>query len=369
MAVSGFIERPTFLQRVHIDLPLFFGLVVLAAFGVFVVHSASGNDDALVARHLVRLTIAFGVMLALAQVKPRHLYYWTPWVYGFGLILLIVVLVVGDIGKGAQRWISFGPVNFQPSELVKVSVPMMIAYYFSDKVLPPRLWLILISSFLVLIPTVLVAKQPDLGTALLIACSGLFVILLTGLSWRVVGILAGIVAACAPVLWYFMHDYQQQRLLTFLDPEKDPLGTGYHIIQSKIAIGSGGLYGKGWLNGTQSQLDFVPERATDFVFSVFAEEFGLLGVFLLIAVYLFVILRGLYIAVKAQRLYGKLVAGSLILTFFVYVFVNIGMVSGLLPVVGIPLPLVSYGGTSLVTVLATFGIVMSIHTNRRLLSG
>ena len=366
--ITAIEDRRTLLQRVHIDLPLLLGLLALAGVGIIVLYSAGGNDSQLVAQHAVRLLIAFGVMLVLAQINPRHLFYWTPWLYGFGVLLLGAVLVFGDISGGAQRWLRFGPFNFQPSELVKLTVPMMIAYYFADKTLPPKIGPVAIACLLALIPTVLVARQPDLGTALLVGCSGAFVLFLTGLKWRVISTFMVLISACAPALWFFMHEYQRQRVLTFLDPEQDPLGAGYHIIQSKIAIGSGGVYGKGWLNGTQSQLNFVPERSTDFVFAVFGEEFGLLGVVILIALYLFVIFRGLYIAVHAQELYGRLVAGSLILTFFVYVFVNMGMVSGVLPVVGLPLPLISYGGTALVTVMAAFGILMSVHTHRRLLS-
>ena len=366
--ITAIEDRRTPLQRVHIDLPLLVALFALAGVGMIVLYSAGGRDSQLVARHAVRLLIAFGVMLVLAQVNPRHLFYWTPWLYAFGVVLLGAVLILGDVGGGAQRWLKLGPFNFQPSELAKVTVPMMIAYYFADKTLPPKFVPVVLACLLALIPTILVARQPDLGTALLIGCSGAFVVFLTGLRWRVLGAFAVLTSACAPALWFLMHEYQRQRVLTFLDPEQDPLGAGYHIIQSKIAIGSGGVYGKGWLNGTQSQLDFVPERSTDFVFAVFGEEFGLLGVVVLIAIYLFIIFRGLYIAVHAQELYGRLVAGSLILTFFVYVFVNMGMVSGMLPVVGLPLPLISYGGTALVTVMASFGILMSVHTHRRLLS-
>ena len=361
-------DRRTLLQRVHIDLPLLLGLLALAAVGMIVLYSAGGHDPQMVAKHAVRLLIAFGVMMVLAQINPRHMFHWTPWLYACGVVLLGAVLVFGDVSGGAQRWLKFGPFNFQPSELAKLTVPMMIAYHFADKTLPPRFVPVVLACLLALIPTILVARQPDLGTALLIGCSGAFVVFLTGLKWRVLGAFAVLISACAPVMWFLMHDYQRQRVLTFLDPEQDPLGAGYHIIQSKIAIGSGGVYGKGWLNGTQSQLNFVPERSTDFVFAVFGEEFGLLGVVALIAIYLFVIFRGLYIAVHAQELYGRLVAGGLILTFFVYVFVNMGMVSGMLPVVGLPLPLISYGGTALVTVMASFGILMSVHTHRRLLS-
>ncbi|MDX1433580.1 MAG: rod shape-determining protein RodA, partial [Gammaproteobacteria bacterium] len=288
--------------------------------------------------------------------------------YGIGLMLLIAVLVIGDVAQGAQRWIRLGPLNFQPSEMVKITVPMMVAYYLADRGLPPHLGRVLIAGGLVIVPTVLIARQPDLGTALLVASSGCFVLFLSGMSARLIAACAILASACAPVLWYMMHDYQRQRVFTFLNPERDPLGSGYHIIQSTIAIGSGGVYGKGWLNGTQSQLDFIPERSTDFIFSVFSEEFGLLGVLVLLSVYLLVVARGLFIACQAQDSYARLLAGGLVLTFFVYVFVNIGMVSGLLPVVGLPLPLLSYGGTSLVTVMAAFGILMSIQTHRRLMS-
>lgn len=355
-------------QKLHIDVPLLAGLLALSAVGLIVLYSAGGQDAGLTARHAIRLLVAFGLMLVLAQIEPRHLFYWTPWLYVLGMLLLVAVLVFGDVGKGAQRWLRLGPFNFQPSELVKITVPMMLAYYFADKALPPKLVPVLIGTALAVIPVLLIARQPDLGTALLIGCSGAFVLFLTGLRWRVVAAFMLMISASAPLLWWTMRDYQRRRVLTFLDPEQDPLGAGYHIIQSKIAIGSGGVFGKGWLNGTQSQLEFVPERTTDFVFAVFGEEFGLLGVAVLMAIYSFIIFRGLYIAVHAQELYGRLVAGALVLTFFVYVFVNIGMVSGVLPVVGLPLPLVSFGGTALVTVMASFGIVMSIHTHRRLLS-
>ncbi len=355
-------------QRLHVDMPLLVGLLLLSGLGLVVLYSAGGEDMQLVVRQGIRLMIAFGVMLALAQVAPRHLWRWTPWLYVAGVALLVAVLLVGDTGKGAQRWLRLGPVNFQPSELVKVTMPMMVAYYLADGALPPRIWRVLAAAALVLLPTCLVAWQPDLGTAVLVASSGAFAVFLAGLAWRHIVAAAALASACVPLLWYAMHDYQRRRVLTFLDPEQDPLGAGYHIIQSKIAIGSGGLYGKGWLNGTQSQLDFIPERSTDFVFAVFSEEFGLLGVTALLAAYLFVVFRGLYIAYQAQDTYSRLVAGALVLTFFVYVFVNIGMVSGMLPVVGLPLPLMSYGGTSLVTVMAAFGILMSVHTHRRLLS-
>lgn len=358
----------TLAQRLHVDMPLLVGLLLLSALGLVVLYSAGGEDADLLMRQGVRLVMAFGAMLALAQVPPQNLWRWTPWLYLVGIGLLVAVLFFGESGKGAQRWLKMGPLSFQPSELVKVTVPMMMAYYLADGTLPPRILRVVAAALLMVVPVFLIAWQPDLGTALLVACAGAFVVFLAGMPWRHMALLGAIVSACVPLLWFVMRDYQRERVLTFLNPEQDPLGGGYHIIQSKIAIGSGGLYGKGWLNGTQSQLDFVPERSTDFIFAVFSEEFGLLGVAALLALYLFVVLRGLYIAYQAQEAYGRLVAGALVLTFFVYVFVNVGMVSGLLPVVGLPLPLMSYGGTSLVTVMAAFGILMSVHTHRRLLS-
>ena len=367
-ALEGMDDGRTLSQQLHLDLPLLFGLLVLSGIGLAVLYSAGGQDLNLVLRHGIRLLVAFAVMFIIAQISPRHMLFWTPWLYTVGIVLLIAVLIVGDVTQGAQRWIRIGPLNFQPSEMVKITVPMMVAYYLVDRSLPPRLWRVLFATVLVVVPTVLIVRQPDLGTALLIACSGAFVLFLAGMSLRLIGVGGVLASACAPVLWYAMHDYQRQRVLTFLNPEQDPLGTGYHIIQSKIAIGSGGTYGKGWLNGTQSHLEFLPERSTDFIFAVFSEEFGLLGVLVLLGVYLMVVARGLFIATQAQDPYTRLLGGGLVLTFFVYVVVNIGMVSGLLPVVGLPLPLLSYGGTSLVTVMAAFGILMSIQTHRRLLS-
>jgi rod shape determining protein RodA len=367
-SLNAMHEERTIAQRIHLDIPLLLGLLLLSSIGLAVLYSAGGQDAGLLVRQGIRLAVAFTAMFVLAQIPPRHLFFWTPWLYAIGIALLIAVLAFGDVAQGAQRWIRIGPLNFQPSEMLKITVPMMIAYYLGERTLPPSFARVLVAGLLVAVPTLLIARQPDLGTALLVACSGGFVLLLGGISVRLIAACAIVASASAPVMWYLMHDYQRQRVLTFLDPEQDPLGTGYHIIQSKIAIGSGGMYGKGWLNGTQSQLDFLPERSTDFIFAVFSEEFGLSGVLTLIAIYLAVVFRGLYIASQAQDSYARLLVGSLVLTFFVYVFVNIGMVSGLLPVVGLPLPLLSYGGTSLVTVMAAFGILMSVHTHRRLIS-
>ena len=360
-------RRQGLLAVFHIDLPLLVGLLLLCGFGLIVLYSAAGEDLGQVERQALRLLLAFLVMLTVAQLNPGTLRRWSPWLYAAGILMLIGVLVFGEVGKGAQRWLDLGILRFQPSELVKLAVPLMIAWYVAERPLPPSWQRLSGAALMIVVPVLLIAKQPDLGTALLVASAGIFVLFLAGISWRLIGGLAVVGGAAAPVVWYFMRDYQRQRVLTFLDPEKDPLGAGYHIIQSKIAIGSGGLYGKGWLNGTQSQLDFLPERHTDFIFAVLSEEFGLIGVLIMLALYLFVIARGLYIATRAQDTFTRLLSGSMILVFFVYLFVNTGMVSGLLPVVGVPLPLVSYGGTSLVTLMAGFGILMSVHTHRRLL--
>ncbi|NGP54148.1 rod shape-determining protein RodA [Thioalkalivibrio sp. XN8] len=356
------------LAALKLDAPLLLGLAAIAAFGLVVLWSAGGQEPGLLVRQLVRLGVAFGVMLVVAQVPPKMLRLWSPWLFALGLALLVAVLLVGDVGKGAQRWLDLGVVRFQPSELMKLAVPMMAAWYLHDRPLPPRLGELALVVVVVAVPAVLIARQPDLGTALLVASAGILVVLLGGLRVRMILLLGAVAAVLAPVLWHFMHDYQRRRVLTFLQPESDPLGSGYHIIQSKIAIGSGGLFGKGWGNGSQAQLEFLPERSTDFIFAVLGEEFGLLGLGLLLVGYLVVVGRGLFIALQAQDTFSRLLAGSISLTFFVYVFVNTGMVTGLLPVVGVPLPLVSYGGTSMVTLMAGFGMLMSIHGHRNLLA-
>ena len=366
---AGSAPLGSWLNRLHLDAPMLLALVVAVTGGLFILYSASGENLEQVTRQGTRLAISFAVLLAAAQVAPQTLRRWTPSVFGFGVLLLLAVLLIGEMGKGAQRWLDLGIVRFQPSEMMKIAVPMMVAWFLSDAALPPSRWRLLISALLIAIPVAMVIKQPDLGTALLIASAGFFTLFLAGLRWRLLlGVIIVGAALAYPVWHYVLHDYQRDRVHTFLNPESDPLGTGYHIIQSKIAVGSGGMYGKGWLNGTQSQLDFLPERHTDFIFAVFSEEFGLIGALLLMAAYLFLVIRGLVIAVQAQDTYSRLLAGSLSLTFFVYVFVNTGMVIGLLPVVGLPLPLISYGGTSMVTVMAGFGILMSVHTHRKLLS-
>ncbi len=356
------------LQVLHMDPLLLFGILLLTATGLGVLYSAGDQSIDLINRQTTRLLLAFMVMMILAHVPSNGIRFWSPWIYGLGVVLLILVLVAGDMGKGAQRWLDLGFVRFQPSEMMKLATPMMIAWFFSDRALPPSFKSLLVAAVLIMLPTLLIAKQPDLGTALLIFAAGFFVIFLAGMSWKLIAGMLVSGAALLPVLWHVMHDYQRSRVLTFLDPERDPLGSGYHIIQSQIAIGSGGAYGRGWLNGSQSHLDFLPEQSTDFIFAVFAEEFGLIGGILLLSLYGFIILRGLMIAALAQDTYGRLLGGSLSLTFFVYLFVNVGMVSGILPVVGVPLPLISYGGTSMVTLMAGFGILMSINSHRRLWS-
>jgi rod shape determining protein RodA len=355
------------LARMHLDLSLLIALLLLCGYGLLVLYSAVDQDPSKLESQMIRLGIAFTVMIAVAQIPPWQLRRWSLPLFVAGLAMLVGVLAVGAIGKGAQRWLDLGVMRFQPSELLKLAVPMMLARFLAEEPLPPSGLRVLGGAILTGVPVLLIAVQPDLGTALLVASAGSMVLFLAGLRWRVILVSGAIAAALAPVLWYFMHSYQRQRVLTFLDPGNDPLGAGYHIIQSQIAIGSGGVYGKGWLNGTQSHLEFLPERSTDFIFAVLGEELGLMGILVILALYLFIIARGLYIATQAQDAYGRLLAGGLTLVFFVYLFVNTGMVTGLLPVVGVPLPLVSYGGTSLVTIMAGFGMLMSIHTHRKLL--
>lgn len=363
---SSFSQR--LMQALHIDNMLLLGIILLAVVGIGVLYSAGDQSMALIHRQLTRLALALVVLLIIAQIPSSTLRFWSPWMYVIGVILLILVLVMGDVGKGAQRWLDLGFVRFQPSEMMKLVTPMMVAWYFAEKPLPPSFRTLLVAAVLILLPTFLIAKQPDLGTSLLIFAAGFFVVFLGGVSWRLMIGLGVVGASLLPVLWHFMHDYQRTRVMTLLDPQRDPLGAGYHIIQSQIAIGSGGTYGRGWLNGSQSHLNFLPEQSTDFIFAVFAEEFGLLGGILLLVLYGFIIIRGLIISVQGQDTYARLLGGSLSLTFFVYLFVNVGMVSGILPVVGVPLPLISYGGTSMVTLMAGFGMLMSINSHRRLWS-
>jgi rod shape determining protein RodA len=356
------------LFALKLDGPLIIGLALVAVYGLIILYSASGQSAPTIYRTLGRLALGTIAMLVLAQVNPNFLRRTSPWLYAIGVFLLFIVYGMGHIGKGAQRWLDLGIIRFQPSELMKLAVPMTVAWFLHDRALPPRWPTLLLLTAMILLPVGLVAIQPDLGTAALIAIAGALVIVMAGLSVRIMGGLMAVGVAGAWFGWNFMHDYQRKRVLTFLDPQTDPLGAGYHIIQSQIAIGSGGVFGKGWMNGSQAQLEFLPERSTDFIFAVVGEEFGLLGQSLLLLLYLFVVSRALYLSTQTQDTFARLVAGSLALTFFVYVFINAGMVSGLLPVVGVPLPLVSYGGTSVVTLLAGFGILMALYSHRKLVS-
>ncbi|PTU30634.1 rod shape-determining protein RodA [Stenotrophobium rhamnosiphilum] len=356
------------LERWHIDMWLLLLLLAIGVIGLVVLYSASGHSLDQVMNQGERWIIGLIVMAVVAQAPPEWYRAIAPWIYSVTVILLILTLAIGATAKGAQRWLDLGFLRFQPSEMMKLAMPMTVAAFLHGRNLPPRIITMLIALVMVLVPFALIAKQPDLGTALLVIAAGFFALFFAGFRWRwMIGALAALGAA-APLMWNKLHDYQRQRILTLLDPESDPLGTGYHITQSKIAIGSGGLFGKGWLNGSQAKLDFLPESHTDFIFAVYSEEFGLLGILLLLIIYLAVVARGLFIAARAQDTFQRLLAASLSMTFFIYVFINMGMVIGLLPVVGVPLPLVSYGGTSIVTLLTGFGMLMSVQTHRKLLS-
>lgn len=363
-------QPKSWLARLHLDPLLLLLLLVLTGAGMVILFSGSNADMETVERQGIRLGLAFLVMFAFAQIDPAVYRRWGPWIYFLGIVALIGVAIAGVGAKGAQRWLQLpGLPRVQPSEFMKIAVPLMTAWYLGTRPFPPRPSHIGICLLLIIVPVGLIVNQPDLGTGLLIAVSGMFVLFLAGISWKIIASFTALVGMAAPVMWFFgMREYQKQRVLTFLNPESDPLGSGWNIMQSKTAIGSGGLSGKGYLQGTQSHLDFLPESHTDFIVAVLAEEFGFMGIIALVLVYLLIVMRGLYIAAYAQDAYSRLLAGSLTLTFFIYAFVNMGMVSGLLPVVGIPLPLISYGGTSIVTLMAAFGILMSIHTHRRFLT-
>jgi rod shape determining protein RodA len=354
------------LSALKLDGPLLVGLALVAAFGLVVLYSASGQDWATVVRAVLRLVLGTAAMLSLAQVNPNILRRAALPIYVLGVVLLLVVDVTGYIGKGAQRWLDLGFIRFQPSEIMKLAVPMLCAWYLHERPLPPGFTSLSVLALIIAVPAGLTAAQPDLGTAMLIAIGGGLVVVMAGLPAWLMGGAALLAGGAAWIGWPLLHDYQRQRVLTFLDPQNDPLGAGYHIIQSQIAIGSGGVFGKGWMQGTQAQLDYLPERHTDFIFAVIGEEFGLLGLIVLVLLYLFVVGRAMYLATQMQDTFARLLASSLALTFFVYIFINTGMVSGLLPVVGVPLPLVSYGGTSMVTLLAGFGILMALNSHRKL---
>ena len=362
----GIARAPSTAQRLRIDLPLLFLILLLAIFGLVVLYSATGQDSDVVMRQGRFFLLGLALMFLAAHISPVRYCRYAPWLYLLGLALLLGVMVFGVGAKGAQRWLGIAGFRFQPSELMKLVVPMMVAWYLAERPLPPRLRYTLVCLGIVMLPGILILRQPDLGTSLLIITSGLFVIFMAGVRWRyLLGVVLAAITSAWPMWSFVLEDYQRQRILTLLNPESDKLGAGWNIIQSKTAIGSGGWHGKGWLQGTQSQLDFLPESHTDFIIAVLAEEFGLRGVILLLSVYLLILLRGFWIGLHAQSTFGRLLAGSITLTFFVYIFVNMGMVAGLLPVVGVPLPMVSAGGTSLVTLMAAFGLLMSIAAERR----
>jgi len=358
----------SFLQYIHIDGPMLSFLFILSIIGLFILYSASNKNWHTIESRFMHLGISFVIMLCFAQIPPISLQRSALWVYLTGFILLLTVAFIGHIGKGGQRWLNFGFMHFQPSELMKLAIPLILAWYYHKTHLPLNFRSAFIAIPLIFVPAIITAKQPDLSTAALLMISGLSILFLAGISLRFLMACFAFLICCLPFAWYALHEYQRQRILTFFDPEQDPLGKGYHIIQSKIAVGSGGLFGKGWLNGTQSNLHFLPEHSTDFIFAVVGEEFGFIGNILLISLYMFIVIRGLSITLNAQDTFSRLLAGSITFTFFTSFFINMGMVTGIVPVMGIPLPLISYGGSSMVTMMASFGILMSIQTHRKLVT-
>lgn len=365
-ALIGFWSRRAlqWLTPTQVDVPLVLALLLLCGTSLAVVWSAGAQDPDMVFKQGMRFVMGFALMAICMRIAPSTWRRWTPWFYLACIVLLIAVVALGE-GKGAQRWLDLGVIRFQPSELLKLGLPMMLAWYFHDRPLPPTAPALLTALILIALPAALIYLQPDLGTAILVAGSGAFVIFLAGISWWWISGLLLMGAACLPVVWHFMHDYQKNRVYQFLAPDSDPLGSGWQTIQSKIAVGSGGWSGKGWTHGTQSQLEFLPERHTDFVLAVFSEEFGWIGVTLLMLVYAFVIGRSLWIAANARDTYGRLFGGAIAMTFFIYILVNSAMITGMMPVKGVPLPLISYGGTSAVSLLVAFGILLSINAHRR----
>jgi rod shape determining protein RodA len=359
------IDRLTTRITQPLDGPLLAILAALITLGCLTLYSAA---PARLPNQLINVAVAFLALWLAANVSPQQLMRFAVPIYFFGVLLLICVPLFGETAHGAKRWLHVGVTRVQPSEMMKIAVPLMLAWYFNRHEAVLKLRDYFVAAILLLIPVLLIAKQPDLGTAVLILAAGCYVIFLAGLSWRVLIALAIAVGACMPLLWSRMHDYQRQRILTLLDPTTDPLGAGYHIIQATIAVGSGGILGKGWLNGTQAHLEFIPERSTDFIFAVYSEEFGLLGNCVLLLLYTALIMRGMMIAANAPTFFSRLLAGAITLTLFTYVFVNMGMVSGILPVVGVPLPLISFGGTALVTLCVSFGLLMSIQKHRKLVN-
>lgn len=355
-------------RTLHLDGPLLIALLFLSALGLVVIFSASDQDWDVMMRQAIRLGVSLVAMVILAQVSPETLRRLSPHLFLIGLVALLGVLFFGVTAKGAQRWLDLGLVRFQPSELMKLAVPMAVAWLLTRGRLPPGFTAVLAAVMVTLVPAGLVVVQPDLGTAIMLMVSGMIVVFLGGIRWRHIMMLFAALAALAPFLWLRLDGYQQQRILTLFDPFADPLGSGYQTIQAQIAIGSAGVWGKGWLEGSQSHLEFIPERSTDFIFAVFAEEFGLIGVLMLVVLYLFIVGRCLVMAYHTRETYSRLLMGALALTFFFYLFVNLGMVSGILPIVGVPLPLVSYGGTSMLTLMTGFGMIMGMHARRRLMT-
>ncbi|MEW6563760.1 MAG: rod shape-determining protein RodA [Pseudomonadota bacterium] len=350
----------------HIDPVLLAAIGLLMFVSLVVLYSASDGNWGRVGGQAANILVGLTVMWLVANMPLHYLQRTALPLYILGMLLLIGVALFGEISHGARRWLNIGVATIQPSELMKIAVPLMMAWYFERHEATLTLKNYFVASLLLLMPVGLIARQPDLGTAILISASGFYVLFLAGLSWRIIGGLAAAAAAAAPFMWNMLHDYQRHRILMLLDPMQDALGKGYHTIQGMVAVGSGGVLGKGYMNGTQTHLDFLPERTTDFIFAVYSEEFGLVGNLILIALYLFVITRGFMITANASTYFTRLMAGSITLTFFTYAFVNMGMVSGILPVVGVPLPLVSYGGTSMLTLLLGFGILMSVETHKKL---
>lgn len=350
----------------HLDRYLLTLVAILLVIGLLTLYSAAGASLERVAAQMANISVALALMWIAANIPLHYLSRIALPLYVLGMVLLIAVAAFGEIVNGARRWLDLGFTRIQPSEFMKIAVPLMLAWYFDRYEAVLKMRDFAVGALLVLVPVLLIVLQPDLGTALLVTAAGFFVLFLAGLSWKILVGLALAGGASLPFLWSMLHDYQRQRVLTLLDPSQDPLGAGYHTIQSTIALGSGGVFGKGWLNGTQSHLDFLPERTTDFIFAVYAEEFGLFGNLVLMVLFLLVVFRGLVIAANAPTLFTRLLAGAITLTFFTYAIVNMGMVSGILPVVGVPLPLISYGGTSMVTILFSVGLLMSVHTHRRL---
>jgi rod shape determining protein RodA len=349
-----------------IDAPLLVIIMSLSMLGFAALFSASYDTPGRVLNQFVSLSVALVAMWLTAQIAPQTLMRFAVPAYALGIVLLVLVALFGDVVNGARRWLNLGIARFQPSEMLKLAVPLMLAWYFHRRESSLKLRDFALAAVLLAIPFGLIVRQPDLGTAALVGAVGFYVIFFAGLSWRVIGGLGVLGVVALFPLWGMLHDYQRRRVLTLLDPTSDPLGAGYHIIQSTIAVGSGGFSGKGWLNGTQAHLEFIPERHTDFIFAVYSEEFGLLGNLLLLLLYALLIGRGLVIAANAATVFARLLAGAVTLMFFTYAFVNMGMVSGILPVVGVPLPFLSYGGTALLTLFIGAGILMSVQRHRKL---